>query len=60
MAFNTMVEYSDGSVEVFKWREWPHLIFGDPTQPRTPTHLTSGVVYGPSDACFTLIQPIAM
>ena len=44
---------------MFARRERPHVIFGDPQQPATPTHLTSGVVYGSGDACFTLIQPIA-
>eukprot|EP01043_Picozoa_sp_COSAG02_P009956 COSAG02_NODE_343_length_24147_cov_30.662051_19_plen_165_part_00 len=58
-AFNTTVQFSDGSTEVFKRRERPHVIFADPNRATTPTHLSTGVVYGPADACFTLIQPIA-
>lgn len=58
-AFNTTVHWTDGTSTVLKRRERPHVIMADATRPHTPTHLSSGVEWGPNDQCFTLIQPIA-
>jgi hypothetical protein len=52
----------------FSRRERPHLLFGSLTEPRKITALTSGVQYGPDspvyhqgqDACYTLLQPVAV
>lgn len=62
-AFNNTVKFTDGGVYTFSRMERPHLIFGDPTRPFDPTHITTGVQYGDGvsvggDACYTLLQPI--
>ena len=61
IAFNSTVAFEDGSVTVFSRRERPHLVFGDPGRPHTPTHLSTSVQYGGQygDATYTLIQPLA-
>jgi hypothetical protein len=68
-AYSNRVDFQDGTAVVYRRRERPHLIFGDPTQPFRPTHLVNGVQYEPGwfdgpakwlgDGCFTLVQPIA-
>ena len=58
-AFGTTVRFADGTDHIYRRRERPHLVFADAAHPRAPTHLSSGVVYGGTDASFTLLQPIA-
>ena len=68
-AYSNSVNFTDGTSVIYRRRERPHLIFGDPAQPYRPTHLVSSVQYEPGwfagptkwlgDASFTLVQPIA-
>ena len=62
-SWNNTVAFVDGGSFTFSRMERPHLIFGNPSAPYDPTHLTTGVQFGSgelgSDACMTLLQPTA-
>lgn len=65
-AWSNVVHFTDGSSYPFSRRERPHVIFGDPANPFTITHLSTGVQYGEGspvysdgeDACYTPVQPV--
>lgn len=49
--YNNSVVRQDGTVDRFATLERPKLVFGDPSQPHTPTHIINGVspVWGDGD-----------
>ncbi|KAI9158130.1 hypothetical protein HJFPF1_06120 [Paramyrothecium foliicola] len=57
LAFNTTVDFTDGSTTVYYRRERPKLFFSDDGE-MTPLYLINGVQEFNSPASYTLIQPI--